>query len=177
MEENFSNARCVPYEVRKSVWKNTALFVLFLGLDLAALLVLLGPSHRDWLSVTGALFFGAGVVLFGFKAFDRRIKIYADNHGIRDFRNSFGMIAWNEIDCVAARTVKGNTFLTLYFRSPSKWLGISSHWTQWIVSKTNMKFGASMSLQNMDVDEQQFLRFIDAKIAASPATSKHPKVH
>lgn len=171
MEEKWANAKGVAYEIRNSLWKNMALFVLSLGLDMAALVALLGPSHSDWPSIAGAIFFGAGVILFGFRAFDRRIKIYADNYGIRDFRTSFGTIAWNEIDSVATRTVKGNTFLTLYFRNPKKWLGLSSRWTQWIVSKTKMKFGASISLQNTDVDEQEFLRFIDAKIAAWPATT------
>lgn len=171
MEENLGNTEHAIYEIRNSVWKNVALFILCLGLDLAALLVLLGPSHRDWPSVAGALFFGAGVALFGFKAFDRRVKVYADRDGIQDFRTSFGEIAWSEIDSVTARTIKGITYLTLYFRYPTKWLSRSSRWTQWIVRKTRMKFGASISLQNTDVDEQQFIRFINANVAASSKTS------
>ena len=167
MEEKFANTEHAIYEIRNSVWKNLALFILSLGLSLAAVLVLLIPSHGDWPSVAGALFFGAGVALFGFKTFDRRVKVYADRDGIQDFRTSFGEIAWSEIDSIAARTFKGNTNLTLYFRHPAKWLPRSSRLTQWIVSKTKMKFGASISLQNTDVDEQQFMRFIDRKVAGS----------
>ena len=167
MEDRSGNDGGAFYEIRNSVWKNMALFVLCLGLDLAALLVLLLPSHRDWPSVAGAIFFGVGVVLFGFKTFDRRIKISADGHGIQDFRTSFGAIAWSEIQSLTARTVKGNVYLTLYFRNPAKWLPLASRWTQWLVSKTRVKFGVSMSLHNTDVDDQQFVRFIDSKIVGS----------
>lgn len=170
MEGKLSNTEHAIYEIRNSVWKNLAVFVLCLGLSLAGVLVLLGPSHRDWPSVAGALFFGAGAVLFGFKTFDRRVKVYADRDGIQDFRTSFGEIAWSEIDSITARTIKGNTNLTLYFRHPAKWLPRSSRLTQWIVSKTKMKFGASVSLQNTDVDEQQFIRFIDGQVASSAKT-------
>jgi hypothetical protein len=168
MQEKSGSTACV-YEIRNSVWKNLALFILCLFLDLAALLVLMMPAHRDWSSLGGALFFGLGVVLFGYKLFDRRIKIHADNQGIQDYRTRFGRIAWSEFDSATARTVKGNTYLTLHFRNPAHWLQLSSRWTQWLVSKTRMKFGASISLQNTDVDEQQFVRFIGERIAAASA--------
>ncbi|WP_130620889.1 STM3941 family protein [Dyella amyloliquefaciens] len=165
----FGNTERAVYEIRYSVWKNVAVFILCLGLDLAALLVLLSPSHRDWPSVAGALFFGAGAALFGFRAFGRRIKIYADSQGIQDFRNRYGAIAWSEIGSVTTRTVKGITYLTLYFRNSAKWLQRSPSWTQWIVTKTKMKMSATISLQNTDVDERQFVRFVDARVAVASA--------
>lgn len=174
MSESLKEDENESYEIHNSIWKNMALFVICLGMSFAGLLALLWTSHGSW-AAGATIFFGACASLFGFKTFDRRTKIYADSRGIQDFRTDYGVITWSEIDSLSTMTVKGNFYLTLYFRNPDKWLPLSSHWVQWLVRQAKMKFGASISLQNTDVDERQFIRFIDARIAGSSSTDRVPK--
>jgi hypothetical protein len=117
--------------------------------------------------ILGVLFFTAGTFLFGGRAMDTGIKVRADGQGIEDFRNPYGLIKWGEIQSIRAWSVKGNYYVTLNLRNPEKWLSMSSRWTRWLGKRTKMKFGITISLQNMAVNEQEFTRFISGRIAAA----------
>jgi len=171
MEEGKASSERGVYEIRNSVWKNSVLFIICFAFASATPMILSGRSGVDWLGVAGGLLFGAGTIVFGFRAFDRRIKVYADNRVIHDLRNRFGAIAWRDIRSVKVWAVKGNTYLTLYFRDPAKWMQLSSRWTQWLIRATKIKFSTTVSLQNTDVNEASFRQFVDERMAEQLATS------
>lgn len=159
------------YVIRHSLWRNLVPAIIFLAVSSVTLLNAWERSHQDGTLVAILVFFGVVGFACAFSAFDRRIKISADHQGIQDFRSNYGLIAWSDIESVKTRVVRRGCHMTIYFRDPGKWLPRAPRWTQWMVSTIGMKFVASISLTNMDMDRRQFTRFVDRKIAESLGAS------
>jgi hypothetical protein len=147
------------FELRNSPWRNAVLFVLCLGLAMPALLL---RTQDMW---AGGAFFGLAALLFGYKTFDRRIKVVIDENGIRDFRsNRYGLVPWKDIRRFEFAQLKGNYYLHYFPRDPERFHRPSSKAGAWL--DTKIPFRVVVSLQNMSVDVSELAAFMGKMIEA-----------
>ena len=151
------------FELRNSMWRNAVLFVLCLGFALPIFLL------QIWHIWYGLILFGGGAIMFGYKTFDRRVKVVINEHGIQDFRSrKYGLVPWRDICSFEFTEVKGNYFLYYLPRDPARFHQPSSRLGQWLDQK--IKFGIQVSLQNMVVNIGELSAFMTKMIAAHAPT-------
>jgi hypothetical protein len=149
------------FELRNSLWRNAVLFVISLGFTLPILL--LNLREMWW----GAVFFGLGAILFGYRTFDRRVKVVVDENGIQDTRTDrYGLIRWQDIRRFEFTRIKGNYFLNIFPRHADGFPRRSSKAGAWLDKKIPTRLAAVVSLQNMDVDVSELGPFISKMIVA-----------
>ncbi|MFK2892846.1 STM3941 family protein [Dyella flagellata] len=147
------------FELRNSLWRNAVLFALCLGLFVPGLLL------QMWQIWYGLILFGGGTILFGYRTFDRRVKVVIDERGIQDFRSrKYGLVPWGDVASFEFTNVKGNYYLYYFPRDPSKFHQPSSKVGKWLDKK--IKFRVQVSLQNMSVDIGGLSMFMKKMIAA-----------
>ena len=136
--------------VRNSLWKNAVLaFIFALGAIPAALMA----AHvvTRW-SIAAAGFFSLGLVLFLYRAVDRRPRVIIDASGITDFRTSIGPIPWSEVSRTQVRYLGRVDQISLSFLHPDIWMKkLPPLWRFWWGVLPEKWHFFSISLQNMDV--------------------------
>jgi hypothetical protein len=149
------------FELRNSLRRNAVPFATCLILPVLVLL------FRMWDIWGGAVFFGLGAILFGYRTFDRRIRVIVDESGIQDFRiNKYGLISWRDVGRFEFDKFTGNYFLNIYPRDARGFHRRSSKAGMWLDEKIPARLAVVVSLRNMDVDVSELGPFIGKMIAA-----------
>ncbi|WP_233840457.1 STM3941 family protein [Dyella sp. 2HG41-7] len=153
------------FELRNSLWRNAVLFAICMAFTLPVLVL------RVWDIWYCAVLFGLASILFGYRTFDRRVKVLIDERGIQDFRSKrYGLIAWQDLRSFEFTQLKGNYFLYCMPRDAEKFHHPSTKLGKWLEQKAGFKI--MVSLQNMAFDLTKLNVFMRTMIAAhAPAAT------
>jgi hypothetical protein len=155
--------------VRNSAWKNGVLAAICLGFVLAWLSTLVVNSPQNKALWGGGLFFALGVVLFGYRTFDRRPRLIVDESGISAPRASIGFVPWSEIRETRIRHLGKVDTIQVIPNDPTAWLGKLSPVQRVLWRRFPKSRVIGFQLQNMDVPTDAIAELLNNLPAAKLA--------
>ncbi|GBG02800.1 hypothetical protein AZSI13_21270 [Azospira sp. I13] len=157
-----------PITLHASRLKYALLLLATLGFVAGGVFILLHGKPGDaWVGWMSILFFGAGILLFGWQLVDARPRLVIDEHGILDRTLGVGVIPWSEITGASLGSVQGTPFICLELRHPERWLEKLSPIKRALVS-ANQALGFSalnLNLSAVAADPAEVLELIQKTIA------------